>query len=82
MPTILKKKGYRLFFYSNELQEPPHIHVEYQSCVAKFWLQPVRLARNIGMNISQLRTAEELVKENENFILEKWYEYFSKRDNI
>lgn len=82
MPTILKKKGYRIFFYSNELQEPPHVHVEYQSNVAKFWLQPVRLARNMGMNINQLRTAKEIVEENQNFILEKWYEYFGKRDNI
>ena len=26
MPTVLIKNGWRLFFYMNERQEPPHIH--------------------------------------------------------
>lgn len=28
MPTILRKLGFRFFFYSNEGNEPPHVHVE------------------------------------------------------
>lgn len=28
MPTILRDGPYRLFFYSNEGEEPPHVHVE------------------------------------------------------
>ena len=27
MPTILRRDGYRFFFYSKEGKEPPHIHV-------------------------------------------------------
>ena len=27
MPTILRKNGFRFFFYSNERNEPPHVHV-------------------------------------------------------
>ncbi|MBC7467314.1 MAG: DUF4160 domain-containing protein [Bdellovibrio sp.] len=27
MPTILRKNGFRFFFYSNEGEEPAHIHV-------------------------------------------------------
>jgi hypothetical protein len=41
MPTIIKESGFRLFFYSNELDEKVHVHVQYQSAVAKFWLKPV-----------------------------------------
>lgn len=26
MPTILFMRGWRLFFYANERNEPPHIH--------------------------------------------------------
>jgi hypothetical protein len=29
MPTVLRVKGYRFFFFSNEGAEPPHIHIEY-----------------------------------------------------
>jgi hypothetical protein len=28
MPTVLKSGGYRLFFYSGDGGEPPHVHVE------------------------------------------------------
>ena len=28
MPTMLRVAGYRFFFFSNERQEPAHIHVE------------------------------------------------------
>jgi len=28
--------------------EPPHVHVERENSVAKIWLDPVRLERNIG----------------------------------
>ena len=48
MPTALKSKGYRFFFYSNEGNEPPHIHVERAECCAKYWLDPVSLARSLN----------------------------------
>ena len=38
MPTILFIYGWRLFFYSNELNEPIHIHVQKGEIQAKFWL--------------------------------------------
>ncbi|MEK9565084.1 MAG: DUF4160 domain-containing protein [Deltaproteobacteria bacterium] len=38
MPTVLLVRGWRFFFYSNEGQEPPHIHVKRGSAQAKFWL--------------------------------------------
>lgn len=38
MPTVLRVAGYRFFFFSNERQEPAHIHVERGECHAKFWL--------------------------------------------
>jgi hypothetical protein len=40
MPTILRIAGFRFFFFSNEGEEPPHVHVERAESVAKFWLQP------------------------------------------
>jgi len=48
MPTVLKIGKFRFFFFSNEGSEPIHIHVESDEKYAKFWLQPVQLARSIG----------------------------------
>ena len=46
MPTILRVSGFRFFFYSLEGSEAPHIHVEHGDKVAKFWLEPVSVARS------------------------------------
>ena len=42
-------EGYRIGFYSNERDEPPHVHVIRADNEAKFWLDPVRLANNMGV---------------------------------
>jgi hypothetical protein len=46
MPTVLRIGRYRFFFFSNESNEPPHIHVKASGDEAKFWLEPVQLAAN------------------------------------
>ncbi len=79
MPTIITENGFRLFFYSNERNEPVHVHVDYQEARAKFWIDPVRLARNQGMNAGTLGKAGDLVSKHENLIKEKWNEFFSKK---
>ncbi|NCC34450.1 MAG: DUF4160 domain-containing protein [Chloroflexia bacterium] len=38
MPTILYIGGWRLFFYTNERNEPPHIHVKKGDMECKYWL--------------------------------------------
>jgi len=48
MPTVLKLKSYRFFFYSSDREEPAHVHVESGDKVAKFWLDPVRLQSSGG----------------------------------
>lgn len=78
MPTILIQDGFRLFFYSNEGVEPPHVHVEYQGAVAKFWVQPVRAANNLGMNKKDFAKAYFLVTRHQQKVLEKWYEFFGQ----
>jgi hypothetical protein len=79
MPTILVENGFRLYFYPNENFEPPHVHVQYQSAVAKFWVGPVALASNKGMKTSDLKRAGDLVRKHEKLIQEKWNEFFSKK---
>jgi len=54
MPTVLRVKGYRFFFFSLEGKEPPHIHVEQAERYAKIWLEPVSIARAKGFRSSEL----------------------------
>ena len=77
MPTVLRVEGFRFFFFSNEAQEPAHIHVESQDSYAKFWLAPARLAHSKGYNAPTLNKLQSLVRANESLFLEKWNEHFT-----
>ncbi len=79
MPTVLKLRGFRFFFFSNEADEPVHIHVESDDKYAKFWLEPVRLAKSVGYNAKELNEIRNLIVENVNIIKRKWDEYFSQQ---
>ncbi|WP_353662087.1 DUF4160 domain-containing protein [Hydrogenimonas sp. SS33] len=59
MPTVLRIGPYRFFFYSNECGEPPHIHIQHQDKLAKFWLQPVQLAKSIRFSPQELKKLEK-----------------------
>jgi hypothetical protein len=76
MPTVARIGPYRFFFFSNEGTEPPHIHVQRDRHLAKFWLQPVALARVTGFGAVELRRIERLVVKNGARFLEAWNEYF------
>jgi hypothetical protein len=78
MPTILKIKGFRFFFFSLEGNEPPHVHVEYCDKVAKFWLKPVALASSYGFKSHDLGKVRLIVVEHCATFLEKWHEHFSR----
>ena len=77
MPTVLRIKGYRFFFFSLEGNEPAHIHVEFGEKVAKFWLDPVNLASSYGFRSHDLTEVRAIVIENRVKFLEKWNEHFS-----
>ncbi len=59
-----------------EGNEPPHVHVRRDRATAKFWLDPVRIATSRRFSDSDLRAVQKLVEENENAIMEAWYDYF------
>jgi hypothetical protein len=54
MPTALRIDGYRFFFFSNEGNEPVHIHVESGDGYCKYWINPVSLAYSTGYNSTEL----------------------------
>lgn len=75
MPTVLRIGRYRFHFYSDESDEPAHIHVRSGNGECKFWLDPVTMARNRGIRAAELREIERLVFENRPFLIEKYHEY-------
>jgi hypothetical protein len=40
---------------------------------AKFWLNPVQLARNVGFAAHELRIIERLVLQHQDELLEAWH---------
>ena len=79
MPTVLRIKRYRFFFFSLEGKEPPHIHVEQGERYAKFWLDPVSLAHTKGFRSSELTELLRIVQDNSGSFKETWDEYFSDK---
>lgn len=78
MPTVLIINGYRLFFFSNEGNEPVHIHIERAENYAKFWLEPLCVVLNYGFTGKELREISDIVEKNALLIREKWNEHFSR----
>jgi len=75
MPTVLRIGSYRFHFYSDERGEPQHIHVACGDGECKFWLSPVRLAKNRGLPAHELRRIEQMVYEYQTQLMEKYEQY-------
>lgn len=71
MPTVLRVSPYGFLFCASDGDEPIHIHVRREDCMAKFWITPMRLAANIGYGPKELREVEKLVEENQLEIVRK-----------
>jgi len=78
MPTILRLGPFRFFFYSNENNEPAHIHIQRDKMLAKFWLNPIALASSTRFSSKELKQLEMLVIEHKKLLLEAWNDYFSR----
>jgi hypothetical protein len=77
MPTVLRNGPYRFFFYAGDRNEPPHVHIERDKNIAKFWLDPVRLQNSGGFSRTELNRIQRLVDENREDLLRSWNEYFN-----
>jgi hypothetical protein len=61
-PTVLRARGFRLYFFSRE-EVRPHVHVQHAEGEAKFWLEPAaEVAVNAGLSARRLREAGRLVE--------------------
>jgi hypothetical protein len=76
MPTVLKIGPYRFFFYAGDRDEPPHVHIEREDRVAKFWLDPVRLQNSGGFSRVELARIQQLISDYQLRLMEAWNAYF------
>ena len=79
MPTLFEWKGWKFLFYSLEGTEPPHVHARKDRKEAKFWLDPVRLARNRRCADHEVNALLAVVAERRAGLLEDWHEHFRDR---
>ena len=76
MPTVLRDGPYSFIFFSSDRGEPPHIHVQRERSVAKFWLEPVTLVTNRGFRAHEMHRITRLVGQHQATLLEAWHDYF------
>lgn len=81
MPVVLRVKGYRFWFYEVDLDEPPHVHVGKEGKEAKFWIDPITLARAGRFREHELGEIERILVENRANLLGAWRKEQQKRAN-
>jgi hypothetical protein len=79
VPTVLRWGRYRAFFYSNERNEPPHVHVRADNKEAKFWLNDFAVAANAGFRAHELDAILRYLKLHRDMLLAAWNEHLGTR---
>lgn len=82
MPTILLIDGWRFFFYSNENNEPIHIHCQKAEKECKYWLDTdnfdILESYSYNMSNKDKRTVKKIIFEYFELIEKEWIK-FQKR---
>ena len=85
MPTIFELYGYKIFFWSNENNEPIHVRVskgKQSGDATKIWLppesNPVVAHNNSRIPQKDLTRILKSVAQNRETIVTRWYDYFGR----
>lgn len=76
MPTVLRWGRYRVFFYSNEGGEPPHVHVRAGNREVKIWLEDLTIAVNFRFPAHELSDIIRELEARRVELLEAWHDHF------
>jgi len=80
MPTILLIAGWRIFFYSNENQEPIHVHAEKTDMEIKFWIDVENYEINEAFSFKfppqAKREIKKIIYEHFDYIVSERNKYF------
>ena len=79
MPTIYEEAGLVFFFYSSDLDEPPHVHVEYkEGGTMKVWLKDKDLKVawvKAGLPRHKQTETLKITAQKRTTFLDNWYEF-------
>lgn len=81
-PNVLRYRDFSIGFFSDEGDEPVHVHVwigSYRTTSSKFWIKKdgVELAHNKArLSEHDLSKIEKYLVLNRQMIIARWYEYF------
>lgn len=91
MPIIYEYFGFFFLFYSNE-HEPIHVHVQhsdresiFEIILYKNKLQQINVRAKRGskpLTSKEMKTAEAFIQKYYPNIVEKWVNYFVKKQNV
>jgi len=80
MPTVLFIRGWRLFFWANENDEPIHIHAEKGDMECKFWLEEenfeIKSAFEYNLTPQAKREIKKISYEHFDYIVSEWHRFF------
>ena len=84
MPTILLYRGWRVFFFANEGNEPIHVHCKKGGAIAKFWILPdeydIRKEFVRRMTKSEEREIRQILFAHFDDIVKAWYSFKEKQN--
>ena len=81
MPKIVEVYGYKIYFYSNEGDEPCHVHVtKDHKTDSKIWIEPeIKIAHNDAkISKKNLKNILDWLDAHKDDILTAWNNFFSK----
>lgn len=80
MPTIVRQGPYRLYFFSHEPNEPPHVHIDNGDATIKVWLDDLAIAKSRGFRRHEFGAIIAMVAAHKALLLEAWHEHFGTLD--
>ena len=79
MPKIFEEAGLVFKFYSSDMDEPPHVHVEYkEGGTMKVWLKEEDLETawiKAGMPRHKQTETYQIIENKRKTFLDNWYEF-------
>jgi uncharacterized protein DUF4160 len=76
MPTVLRWGPYRAFFYSNERDEPAHVHVRSGNKEVKIWLHDLSVAVRVGFAAHELGDIIRYLRAHREQLVAAWNDHF------
>ncbi|MCC6542146.1 MAG: DUF4160 domain-containing protein [Flavobacteriales bacterium] len=76
-PKPVLEDGFSIYFFSNENNEPPHVHVAKGSGRAKWWLTPTPKEKfAYGFKAGERRRIKQLIAKHHAYLIKAWNAHF------